>query len=545
MERGLLIGKTSAVGSLYLFLGRAISTIIMAVGTIILGIYILQSDYGLYTIALIPATTFLLFQDLGIGSALTRHCAKCRAANNETDLLKTIKASLIFEFVIGIVLTLTLLFSSSYIASVIFQQPQSQSLIALASITVLSSAIAVVPASVFVAFDRLNLSVIVVLVVALTQSILAPLLVFLGFGALGALIGYTIGIVVDLILSLGLLYFSIIKKLPPSKTSGLNFVSTLKPLLNFGLPYAASTILSGLGLQFLSFMMAHYCDISTIGDYRVAVNFTVLLTFFSVPITTVLLPAFSKIDAVKESDLLKSAFKASAKYASFILVPATFALIVLANPIIGTLYGNKWVEAPFFLGLLVITNLFVLIGNLSITSLLLSFGRTKLLLKTNIIFLLMAIVLGFTIIPTFGMVGVLVVPIISFIPGILILVALIYRNYRVIVDLKNSLRILIASLTALILTYVVELSINSSFLLKLIVGTVLFVSTYVISAPLLGAINRTDIENLKIIFSGIGIKYKIVNIPLSVIEKILYYKTKYLSNRTLVSLSTVNTKKDS
>jgi hypothetical protein len=63
MEKALKMGKVSATGSFQLFIGKALSTMIMAIGAIIVGIFILEAEYGLYTIALIPATTMLLFQD--------------------------------------------------------------------------------------------------------------------------------------------------------------------------------------------------------------------------------------------------------------------------------------------------------------------------------------------------------------------------------------------------------------------------------------------------------------------------------------------------
>ena len=66
------MGKTSALGSVQLFLGKMLSTIILAIGSIILTILISEGDYGLYIVALIPATTALLFQDLGVGLLLVR-----------------------------------------------------------------------------------------------------------------------------------------------------------------------------------------------------------------------------------------------------------------------------------------------------------------------------------------------------------------------------------------------------------------------------------------------------------------------------------------
>ena len=81
MDKATEMGKTSAFGSLQLFFGTSISTVIRAVGAIVLGLFISPGDYGLYAVALIPTTTLALFQDWGIGSALIRYFAKYRATN--------------------------------------------------------------------------------------------------------------------------------------------------------------------------------------------------------------------------------------------------------------------------------------------------------------------------------------------------------------------------------------------------------------------------------------------------------------------------------
>jgi hypothetical protein len=46
-----------------------------------------------------------------------------------------------------------------------------------------------------------------------------------------------------------------------------------------------------------------------------------------------------------------------------------------------------------------------------------------------------------------------------------------------------------------------------------------FLATYLITAPLIGAINQTDISNLKAMFSGLGITSKLLEIPLTLVEK--------------------------
>jgi hypothetical protein len=45
-------------------------------------------------------------------------------------------------------------------------------------------------------------------------------------------------------------------------------------------------------------------------------------------------------------------------------------------------------------------------------------------------------------------------------------------------------------------------------------GFVVFTLVYLTVTPLLGAVNRVDVENFMAMFSGLGIVSKVVNVPL-------------------------------
>jgi len=45
-------------------------------------------------------------------------------------------------------------------------------------------------------------------------------------------------------------------------------------------------------------------------------------------------------------------FQYSVKYAALIVVPVTVMVMVLAQPAIGTIFADKYVQAPLFLALL-------------------------------------------------------------------------------------------------------------------------------------------------------------------------------------------------
>jgi hypothetical protein len=55
----------------------------------------------------------------------------------------------------------------------------------------------------------------------------------------------------------------------------------------------------------------------------------------------------------------------------------------------------------------------------------------------------------------------------------------------------------------------------------LVTGVALFLAIYLTAAPLIGAINQTDVNNLRAMFSGLGIISKILEIPLILVQKVL------------------------
>ena len=213
MQKAVEIGKTSATGSFQLFVGVAASTIIMAIGTIILARLITPEEYGLYSIALIPSYMIILFRDWGVNSAITKYTASLRAENREEHAYEIVVTGILFEAAAGLILSIILFSLSSLIASTIFQRPESSSLIAITSITVFAGALLMASQSTFIGFERMELNSLTTICQAIVKSIAAPLLVFVGYGALGATLGYTISFLAAAIISLAILYLTVIRRI--------------------------------------------------------------------------------------------------------------------------------------------------------------------------------------------------------------------------------------------------------------------------------------------------------------------------------------------
>lgn len=521
MQKALTIARKSATGSFQLFLGVSASTVIMAMGTIILARLMTPEEYGLYSVALIPSYMVVLFRDWGVNSAITKYTASLRAENREEYAYEIVVAGIIFEVVTGLVLSAILIFLSSFIASTIFQRPEASSLIAIASITIFAGALLTVAQSSFVGFERMEMYSLANICQAIVKTMASPLLVLIGYGALGATLGYTISISASALIGLATLYLTVIRRLKAKNPEKAIITPTLKKMLRFGVPLSISSIISGFLVQFYAFLMAIYCTDAMIGNYQAATQFATLLTFFTIPISTVLFPAFSKINPKKEGELLQTVFTSSVKYTALLLVPATTAIMVLSKPMISTLFGEKWAHAPFFLTLYVINNLFVIFGGLILGSLLAGLGETKTQMKLSLITLAFGIPLAFLLIPSMGIVGLILTSIIAGIPSMFLGLYWIWKRYKAKADLKSSLKILAAAIIAAATTLLVINLITFADWMELAVGGVTFIATYLITAPLLGAVNQLDINNLKTMFSGLGAISKALNIPLTAMEKLL------------------------
>jgi O-antigen/teichoic acid export membrane protein len=290
-------------------------------------------------------------------------------------------------------------------------------------------------------------------------------------------------------------------------------------MLNYGVPLSVGSILTGILAYIYIFIAVPLTSNATYGNYVVASNFTVLLTFFTIPIATVLFPAFAKLDPQNERELTRNVFASSIKYASILIVPAAMILMALSGPIVGALYGIKYTYAPFFLTIAAINGLNVVLGGQSVNAFLSGFGETRTIMKQNIITVIIGIPLSIILIPTLGILGLIITTVVDGLPGFFWVLQWIWKHYGARADLQSSAKILAASAVAALTAYLPTRFLNTADWIKLIIGLIVFLIVYIEGAPLIGAVSLDDINGLRTMFSGMGIITKIINLPLKAAEK--------------------------
>jgi len=524
VSKAIRMAKVSAKGGFNLFWGVATSAVISAVGVILVARLLSPPEYGLVAIALTAPNLIATFRDWGVNSAMTKYTAQYRSENKTANLKSILVAGLFFELVLGFSLSFIPFLLSSFLATNIFQRPDIKPLIEVASFTIFSGALLTAAQSAFVGYEKMELNSITMICRSAFKTVLAPLLVTLGLGAFGAILGTTVGFLVAGLVSVLILYTVLYKNLQKPNVTMYDrseIVETIKNMLKYGMPLSFSVILNGFLVQFYNFLIAIYCTDQMIGNYNVAVNFAVLVTFFATPITTVLFPAFSKLDSKKETETLRNVFQFSVKYAALLVVPVTAAVMSLSQPAVSTLFGEKYTHAPLYLAWYIIIYLYSAFGSLSVGNLINGQGKTEVSLKLTLITSALGFPLSLLLIPEFGIIGLIATTLTAGVPSLIIGLWWVKKHFTVTIDYGSSGKILLASVLAAAITYAAISQLSVPSWITLTIGALIFLTTYTVTAPLIGAVNKTDIQNLREALKVLGPLFCIFNFPLNLIEKLI------------------------
>jgi O-antigen/teichoic acid export membrane protein len=523
------MAKTSAKGGFHLLWGIAASTIITSIGVIVLARLLSPVDFGLYSIALTVPNLIQIFRDWGTSYAVVKYTAKYTSEGNYRKVKTIIFSGLLFQTILALVLCLITFLLSEFLALNLFQRPELTFLLQIVSLSLLSgSFISLIQTiagtstslaqAAFIGMERSEYHSLSLLIHSIIRTIITSLLVILGLGSFGAVFGYTISLLLAGLCAL-LLFFFVYSKLPKVPIKEMKIIANLKILFHYGLPLSLVTILRGFLNQFYIIILAVFASNSLLGNYSVALNFVVLITFFATPVKTVLFPAFSKLDPTKESKDFKNVFRFSVKYGALLVVPVTFLVISLSQPAVYTLFGVNYDSAPTYLSLLSIPYLYSAFGFLSVTNLLNGQGKTKLNLKLTIITASIGFCLGYILTSQLEVFGLIITILVAEIPSLIIGLYWVIKNYGVTVDWSSSLKILASSGLSSLLTYFSISQLLISSWIKLILGTFIFTVLFLLGSIILRTINNEDLNNLREMVKGLGPLSSIIVFVLNLYEK--------------------------
>jgi len=218
---------------------------------------------------------------------------------------------------------------------------------------------------------------------------------------------------------------------------------------------------------------------------------------FRKPISTATFPLLSKLKP--EDSIFKTVYQNIVKYESMIVFPVTFAIIGLSNQSIDLLYGPTYHQASLYLQIYILSSFLVGIGGSVNHNLLNSQKHTKVTFQSTVITLILSIILGFPLIPRYGVIGRLVVFLVAPTAGLLYTTIWLRRNYELNPDYWNVMELFTSAGIGFLVCRAFVTYVNMNTWLEFFFGGSLLVLTYLILILLTGALkkeNLRDIQNI-------------------------------------------------
>ena len=471
--------------------GQIIQTLISAFTVILVARIIGSEANGLFTIAMIPVNLALLLQDVGVSTALTLYSARFRKEGRVEDLKVLVRTGLAFSALIAVVLSAALFFFAGPVASVWLQRPDLEGLVRVASLIVVGQALITAIYAVFMGFEMVRFRAALPVAWAVLRGLIVFPLVFVGMGAFGptaayALSSFLIGLV-------GVVLFFFLVKFGGGVGS-LGVSGALRLILGYGFPLYVGALVGGGQTQVFNTLMATYASTELIGNYGAAVNFGVLIAFFTLPIGLILFPLFSKMS--RSDPLLGSLFQNALKYTNLVVTPIAAYLIVVSSPMTSIIYGSGYPYASLYLSLYLVSYLFEGVGGTSLGNLIRGLGESRVIFISNVIQLLVSVPLGLILISRYQIIGLLATMIIASQVPLPYLLFWLKRNTGFSVDWGASVRVYLSAAVAFAVSYLELTFLNLSGWAALLICSASFFAIYLVALPLSEALDLHDVHLL-------------------------------------------------
>ncbi|MEM3799882.1 MAG: oligosaccharide flippase family protein, partial [Thermoprotei archaeon] len=118
-----MLRHRAASGAGHLFVGNTLSQIIQGIGIILVARLLGATNYGLYTLLLVPSATFFVFTRIGFGGAVSRYVAYYNAQGKRVEADNMVTSSFMYVLILYTLITVASAFAAPAYASIILHRP--------------------------------------------------------------------------------------------------------------------------------------------------------------------------------------------------------------------------------------------------------------------------------------------------------------------------------------------------------------------------------------------------------------------------------------
>ena len=499
-----------AKGTSIIFTGTIIGMLLGFVSRIIIVRYITQSEYGIYSLALVLTSIFVTISTLGLQEGSTRYIAYFRGKKEERKVRGIISSSIKIALVASVISSAILFFSSDIISTNIFHSSELSTPLKIFSVAIPFTVLIGIFTSIFRGFDRVEPNVYFQNILRNVAFILFLIGAFLlGLSFFGVLYAYLASIV----LTCSAFGLYAIKKLPlptssVKKEADADTATAINPigkeLLLFSTPLLINSILGMIMGYTDTLMLGYFKTADVVGLYNGALPLAHLIPIALTSMVFIYTPIISQLYPKNLLKEIKRSYAVLTKWVFSVTLPLFLIFIFFPDIVLSFLFGSQYIGAAAalqFLALGFFVHTFLGPNGATLTAM----GKTKILMWASVASAVLNVVLNVSLIPLIGMTGAAMATASSLALANMILSTKLYFLSGVHPFTKNYLKPIITSIT---LIFVINSFAKTFFIITvwhLLPLFLLFITIYGLSLLLTKSFDQEDISMLLTIERTAGI----------------------------------------
>ncbi|MGM0604947.1 MAG: oligosaccharide flippase family protein [Halobacteriota archaeon] len=388
---------------------RVIDITTNAALTVILARYLLSpNQFGTLFIAISVLGVASMFGTLGLPSSAAKYIAEY-AEIDRAQVPQILAHATLYMLLLGVTVAVAMALGSSWIASLLNEEAIAP-LLVVGSVYLVFEALSKYLASVFQGLNQVPLSALVNSISAVGRLVFAVALTAIGFGAAGALTGYTIGFALSVCVGGWILYSRFYSTFPsaPSIEDGL-----VRRMLEYSVPLTATRGASVIDKKVDTILVGALLNPVAAGWYTIGKQVSDAAVAPASSLGFTISPALGEKKAGDRLEVAARLYEQALEHVLILYIPATVGLILVAEPMVSHVFGTDYAGA---IPVVQVLSLFVLANSvIKITSDGLDYlgrARSRAIFKGG-----MAVsnfVLNLLLIPTIGVVGAAVATVVTF-----------------------------------------------------------------------------------------------------------------------------------
>ena len=481
------VAKGAGIGFFGTFIGLALGYVSRMIIARFLGPY----DYGLVSLGVAVLSFASMLSLLGLPRGVVRFVSFYRERGDLGRVKGTVVSSVKVATISSVLISAVIFVKSDWISIHVFHDPNVAVILKIFALGIPPLSLSNLLLSATIGFEVMNYRVYVNDIFQNAFRVLCiTVLIALGYGAIGASLGWVLAIIPMPILALHFL-----KRLMPFDS--VETISVSRELLEFSIPLIFAGF-AGLILSWTdTLMLGYFCTTKDVGIYNASLPTARLLRIFVGSFGMIFMSVASGLYSKGDLKSLEKLYSAVTKWIFTLALPLFLLMVFYSKTILTLMFGRAFVSGSTALSILALGFFVMTVFNTAGFALQV-FGRTKVMMINSLFIAIINIVLNALLIPKLGIDGAAIATATSLIVGNSNLVLIVYHKERMIPFGRNYIK---PALSAVI-------SMTVAGLISRYIGTILTGVAYIVTYITLLIAFRSFDEYDLVVISALGDRFK-------------------------------------